>query len=90
MKKVILIASLVVLASCKKEKEEPAPAPTSVVDCKCGEITYVDWVYSPQTQGQAVNLYVTNDCTGNTFIFSKTQDIYSQLLGDQYCHSQTW
>tara|TARA_R110000868_G_C10331515_1_gene714259 strand:- start:48 stop:317 length:270 start_codon:yes stop_codon:yes gene_type:complete len=89
MKKVILIASLLVLASCKKEKVEPV-ATTPVVDCKCGEITYVDWIYVPSTQSQGVNLYVENNCSGNTLIFTKTNDIYSQLLGDTYCHNSAW
>lgn len=82
MKKVILIASLIVLASCKKE--EPTPTPTPVVDCNCGEITYVDWV------SQGVKLYVKNNCSGNTIIFTKTTDIYSQLLGDNFCSFSAW
>jgi hypothetical protein len=89
MKNVILFASLLVLISCKKEKVEPEP-PTAVIDCKCGEITYVDWVYIPATQSQGVNLYVKNNCSLNTIIFTKSTDIYSQLLGDTFCHSSTW
>jgi hypothetical protein len=90
MKKVILIASLLVLASCKKEEVTPVNVPAPVVDCKCGLIYLVDWVYNPGTQSQGANLYIKNNCSGNTIIFSKSFNIYSELAGDTTCLGFEW
>ncbi len=90
MKKVIVFAWLLVLASCKKEEVKVTPPPPPVVDCNCGLITLVDWVYNPSTQNQGANLYVKNNCSGNTIIYSKSFDIYSELAGDTTCLGHQW
>lgn len=89
MKRVILIASLIVLASCKKEKISET---SNGLDCKCGIVTNVEFVSGP---GYAYfQKTARNQCSNNnkiiTIVWAQTVGADNVKVGDYVCTAETW
>lgn len=92
MKKLLTLAIIVAtLSSCKKE-ETPK-------DCKCGWIFFTKnfHVVYPNDAGLRFEIFVKNDCTGNTLILDATDRVsqsfsqkYDYLEGETFCHTEEW
>jgi len=81
---IMLIASIVLLSSCKKSLEDGT-------SCKCGEVLYKEQSYHVQTGTLIYGVRAINNCSGNDTLVEVSQSQYDALSkGEAHCLSVIW